>query len=124
MSEVCLFEEKSKCPISKDSILSEDTKQLLNIFKVIKVTWMCFAKKAALKISQNSQENTCTEVFFLMKLQAIGSELLHNYCPVNYWKFFRKRFLKNTSGRRSLKLISRTLMSVVALSNVLKSLKF
>ena len=31
-----------------------------------------FVKKAFLKISQNSQENTCVEIFFLITLQASG----------------------------------------------------
>ena len=37
------------------------------------VTRMCFVKKVFLKISQNSQENTCTRVYILIKLQALGS---------------------------------------------------
>ena len=32
----------------------------------------CSMKKVLLEISQNSQENTCTSVSFLIKLQAIG----------------------------------------------------
>ena len=31
-----------------------------------------FCQKVFLKISQNSQENTCARVFFLIKLQALG----------------------------------------------------
>ena len=31
---------------------------------------MCFVKKVFLEISQNSQENACARIFFLLKLQA------------------------------------------------------
>ena len=34
------------------------------------VVQKCSVKKVFLKISQNSQENTCVRVFFLIKLQA------------------------------------------------------
>ena len=37
------------------------------------VTWMCPVKKMFLKISLNSQENTCVRVSFLIKLQALDS---------------------------------------------------
>ena len=35
----------------------------------------CFVTKVFLKFSQNSQENTCANVSFLMKLQAWGLQL-------------------------------------------------
>ena len=62
-----------------------------------------FLKKMFLKISQNSQENSCTRVSFLLKLQASGSTLLkkrlwHRCFPVNFAKCLRTLFLKNTSG--------------------------
>ena len=34
------------------------------------VAWRCFVKKVFLEIPQNSQENTCVIVSFVMKLQA------------------------------------------------------
>ena len=34
------------------------------------VAWRCSAKKVFLEILQNSQENTCSRVSFLIKLQA------------------------------------------------------
>ena len=34
------------------------------------VIWRCSAKKVFQKISQNSRENTCARVSFLIKLQA------------------------------------------------------
>ena len=36
------------------------------------VTRMCSVKKVFLKMSQNSQENTCVRISFLIKLQASG----------------------------------------------------
>ena len=35
----------------------------------------CFIKKVLLEILQNSQENTCTRVSFLIKLQAMDLQL-------------------------------------------------
>ena len=36
---------------------------------------MCSAEKVFLEISQNSHENTCARVSFLIKLQALGLQL-------------------------------------------------
>ena len=36
----------------------------------------CFVEKVFLEISQNSQENTCARVSFLIKLQALGLQLI------------------------------------------------
>ena len=41
------------------------------------VAQRCFVKKVFFKISQNSQENTCARVSFLIKLQAAPFTLLH-----------------------------------------------
>ena len=38
---------------------------------------MCSVKKVFLEISQNSQENTCARVSFLIKLQALGLCEIH-----------------------------------------------
>ena len=48
-------------------------------------------KNGFLEISQNSQENTCARVSFLI--------LWHRCFPVNFTKFLRAPFLQNTSGR-------------------------
>ena len=48
-----------------------------------------FGKKVFLKISQNSQENTCTRVSFYKKLK----RLWHRCFPVNFTKFLRTSFL-------------------------------
>ena len=66
----------------------------------------CSIKKVFLEISQNLQENTYARVSFLMKLQASGltpatllkKTLWHQCFPVNFAKFLRIPFLKNTSG--------------------------
>ena len=39
------------------------------------VVWTCSVEKVLFEISQNSQENTCARVSFLMKLQASGLQL-------------------------------------------------
>ena len=63
-------------------------------------------KNMFLEISQNSQENTCARVSFLIKLPASGlqlyskSEFGTGIClPVNFAKFLRKPFWQNTTGR-------------------------
>ena len=52
------------------------------------VTRRCSAKKMFVKVLQNSQENTCTRVSFLIKLQALAcnfikKETLVQVFPVN-----------------------------------------
>ena len=49
----------------------------------------CSVKKVLLKISQNSQENTCARVCFLVKLQ---NENLTQVFFVNFAKFSRTAF--------------------------------
>ena len=67
------------------------------------VSRRCSVKKVFLKISQNSQENTCARVSFLIKLHAIGGvlrrsatllkkRLWHRCFPVNFPKFSRTPF--------------------------------
>ena len=65
-------------------------------------------KKMFLENSQNSQENTCARVSFLIKLQARPATLLkkrlwHRCFPVSFVNFLRTLFLQNTSGRLLLK---------------------
>ena len=64
------------------------------------VNQSCSVKKVFLEISQNSQENTCARVYFLIKLQATGNRCF----PVNFAKFLRtpyliSLFLQNTFQR-------------------------
>ena len=56
----------------------------------------CSVKKVFLEISQNSQENTCARVSFLIKLQASGllkKRFWHRCFPVNFTKLLRIPFL-------------------------------
>ena len=60
--------------------------------------------KVFLKILQNSQENTCARVSFLIKLQAKACNLIKKRLQqrsflVNFKKFLRTPFLQNTSWR-------------------------
>ena len=57
-----------------------------------------------LKLSQNSHENTCARLCFLIKWQAwrpttlLKKRLWHKRFPVNFAKFLKTPFFKNTSG--------------------------
>ena len=42
------------------------------------VAWRCSVKKVFLEISQNSNENVCARVSFLMKLHAVHLQILVN----------------------------------------------
>ena len=61
-----------------------------------------------LEILQNSHENTCVRVSFLIKLQTSDKQKVnmcwHRYFPVNFAKFLRTPFLQNTSGQLLLSL--------------------
>ena len=65
------------------------------------VVQRCSVKKVLLEISQNSQENTCARVSFLIKLQASGirsttllKKRLWHWCfSLNFAKFLRTLFL-------------------------------
>ena len=67
------------------------------------VVQSCSVKKVFLEISQNSQENACSRVSFLIKLQASGlspttllkKRLWHRCFPVNFVKFLRTPFFTN-----------------------------
>ena len=67
-------------------------------------------KEVFLKISQISQENTCSRVSFLIELQAetcsfLKKILWHRCFPLNFAKFLRTPFLQNTSGRLLLCMV-------------------
>ena len=71
------------------------------------VTRMCSLKKVFLKISQNSQKNTCARVSTLIKLNKVAGlttatlfkkRLWYRYLPVNLAKFLKQLFSQNTSG--------------------------
>ena len=50
------------------------------------VAWKCSVKKVFLEILQNSQENTCARVSFLIKLQVSGCE----FCEISKNTFFHR----------------------------------
>ena len=56
--------------------------------KIEAVIQRCSMKKVFLKILQNSQENTCARVSFLIKLQ-LKKRLWRRCFPVNIAKFLR-----------------------------------
>ena len=73
------------------------------LFRFIKeaVVWTCSVEKAFIDILQNSQENTCARVSFIIKLQALGlrpatlliKRLWHRWFPVNFAIFLRIPFV-------------------------------
>ena len=57
----------------------------------------CSVKKVYLEISQNSQENTCARLSFLIKLQTSACNLFkkrlwRRFFPLNFAKFLRTPF--------------------------------
>ena len=72
------------------------------------VSQRCSVKEVFLEISQNSQENTCVRVSFLVKslrpATLLKKSLWYRCFPVNFPKFLSAYFLQNTSGRLLLKL--------------------
>ena len=51
------------------------------------ITQRCSVKKMFLEILQNSQENTCAGVSFLINLQTSDLTLWYRYFPINFAKF-------------------------------------
>ena len=68
----------------------------IHVWKWEAVTWRCSAKKRFLKISQNSQENTCARVSFLIKVaeRELQKRLWHRCFPVNFEKFYEHLFYR------------------------------
>ena len=71
------------------------------------IVQICPAKKVFLKISQNSQENTCAKVSFFNKVAGLGpaallkKRLWRKCLPVNYVEFlltFFKKYLLETAS--------------------------
>ena len=78
-------------------------------------------KKSGLKISQHSEENTCSGVSLLIKLQAEGLQLYQKQAPAqvlscdsDFLKFWATYILKNTYGRLLLKKTSANFYSLLA----------
>ena len=87
-------------------------------------------KKMFLKISQNSQQNTCARVPFLINFPASGLQLYQKKKKKKEWqggfltnfvKFLRLSFLQTTSGRLSLAVVSAASFTGVINSNVMFS---
>ena len=61
------------------------------------VTRSCSVKKVFLKVSQNSQKNTCARVSFLIKLQTSGNfiekEALEQVLSYEFCEIFKNAFL-------------------------------
>ena len=74
-------------------------RNLCQKFNLEAVTQKCSVKKVFLKISQNSQENTCARVLFFNKVAGIrpatlfNKRIWHRCYPVNFTKFLRTPFL-------------------------------
>ena len=85
---------------------------LYNVKVTKAVTRSCSIKEIFLKISQNSQENTCAVVSFLIKVadwrldacRFIKNTLQHRCSPVNLDIFFRTFIRLNTYERLVMKL--------------------
>ena len=77
--------------------------QKISSFLFIKTaTWSCSVKKVFLEILQNSQENTCARVSFLIKLQA-GLQKKETLAQVFSCEFCE--IFKNNFGRSLLRLV-------------------
>ena len=89
------------------------------IGKTEAVVRRCSAKKVFLEISQNSQENTCARIFFLIKLKASSLQLYfkkrlwHRCFSVNCAKFLKAPFfiehLQKTASQRG---VFRTVLNI------------
>ena len=66
------------------------------------VAQTCSVKKVFLEISQNSQENTCAAVSFLIKLEAacnfIKKETLAQVFSIEFCKICKNTFSQNSLG--------------------------
>ena len=63
-------------------------------------------KKVFLKISQNSQENTCARVSFLIKLQALAQVFSCEVCEIFKKSFFYRTTLVAASGAKDSLMIA------------------
>ena len=75
-----------------DTILVRFILRTFGLIVNAEVSTFFFKKKVFLEISQNSQENTCVWVSFLIKKRP-----WYRCFPVNFAKFLRAPFLQNTS---------------------------
>ena len=83
--------------------VSEKSHGKIDVLNLEAVAQRFSVKKVFLEISQNPQENSCARVSFLItKLPQPATlfkkKLWYRCFPVNFAKFLRTFFLKNTSG--------------------------
>ena len=69
--------------MSEKLLLNFRHKMMLEIVGTEAVSYSCSVKKVFLENSQNSQENTCTRVSFLIKLQAWGLVFSSEFCKIS-----------------------------------------
>ena len=65
------------------------------------VVQRCSVKKVFLKISQNSQENTCGRVSFLINLQSLTQVFSREFCGISMNNFFYRTSLVAASGSQA-----------------------
>ena len=79
---------KSICRLLSEKKLSESSKNtFIETFKTEAVIQSCSPKKVFLKVSQNSQENTCARVSFLRHATLLKKTLWHRCFPVSFERF-------------------------------------
>ena len=80
----------------------------------------CTTKRMFLNFSQNSEENTCAEVF-LITLERLATllekRLWHKCFSVSYTKFLRRTCLENTFRRFLLERMQKTTKQLVKTAN-------
>ena len=79
---VCSTEVRYRIPLKKVEGVQNLTKMIIRYFTIRAndcfleaVVQRCSAKKVFLEISQNSQENTCARVSFLIKFVGLGLQI-------------------------------------------------
>ena len=84
-----------KGPVSRFNNVTRKTSEWFFYYQTEVLARRCSIKKMFLEISQNSQENTCARVSFLIKLRAtlLKKRLWHRCFPLNFAKFLRTLFL-------------------------------
>ena len=75
---------------------------LANLGSAEAVARRCFVKKVFLKISQNSQENTCARVSFLIKSQAEACNFIKKETMAQVFSYEFCEISKNTFSHRKL----------------------
>ena len=89
---------------------------------------MCTVRKVFLKISRNSQENTCARVSFLIKFidlkptMLLKKRLWHRCFPSSFAKFLRTPFLQKSTGCCFCRKRLQQRCSTVNLAKILKNL--